>query len=41
MKVVSEQLGHATVAITMDTYSHVSPQVQEDASARVAALFSA
>ena len=41
VKVVSEQLGHATVAITMDTYSHVSPQVQEDASARVAALFSA
>ena len=24
-KVVSERLGHATIAITMDTYSHVIP----------------
>jgi integrase len=24
-KVVSEMLGHATIAITLDTYSHVLP----------------
>jgi len=30
-KVVSERLGHASIAITMDTYSHVLPGLQEDA----------
>ena len=29
-KVVSERLGHATVAITLDLYSHVSPSLQRD-----------
>ena len=28
-KVVSERLGHATVSITLDTYSHVTPGLQE------------
>ena len=28
-KVVSERLGHATIAITLDTYSHVLPNMQE------------
>ena len=28
-KVVSEMLGHATIAITLDTYSHVLPTMQE------------
>jgi integrase len=37
-KVVSERLGHATVAFTLDTYSHVMPGLQEDAAAKVAAL---
>src|SRR5215210_153714 len=27
-KVVSEMLGHATIAITLDTYSHVLPNMQ-------------
>jgi integrase len=36
-KVVSERLGHATVAFTLDTYSHVMPGLQEDAAERVAA----
>ena len=31
-KVVSERLGHATVAITLDTYSHVLPGMQEEAA---------
>jgi integrase len=31
-KVVSERLGHATVSITLDTYSHVLPDMQRDAA---------
>ena len=31
-KVVSERLGHSTVAITMDTYSHVLPHIQSEAA---------
>ena len=31
-KVVSERLGHATIAITLDTYSHVLPDIQRDAA---------
>jgi integrase len=30
-KVVSERLGHASVGITLDTYSHVLPAMQEEA----------
>jgi integrase len=32
-KVVSEMLGHASIAITLDTYSHVLPTMQESAAA--------
>jgi integrase len=32
-KVVSEMLGHASVAITLDIYSHVLPDMQHDAAA--------
>ncbi len=35
-KVVSEVLGHATVAITLDIYSHVLPDMQQDAAAAMA-----
>jgi integrase len=38
VKVVSEQLGHSTVALTLDVYSHVIPALAEDAAERVAAL---
>ena len=31
-KVVSERLGHATVAFTLDTYAHVVPGLQEAAA---------
>jgi integrase len=31
-KIVSERLGHATVAFTLDTYSHVVPGLQEAAA---------
>jgi integrase len=32
MKVVSERLGHASFGITADTYSHVSPAMQQQAA---------
>jgi len=32
-KVVSEMLGHANVTITLDTYSHVLPHMQDGAVA--------
>jgi integrase len=31
-KIVSEALGHASVAFTMDTYQHVMPTMQEQAA---------
>jgi integrase len=31
--VVSEMLGHASIAITLDIYSHVLPDMQQDAAA--------
>ena len=36
-KVVSERLGHATVSITLDTYSHAIPSMRE-AAALIAGL---
>jgi integrase len=38
-KVVSEMLGHASIAITLDLYSHVLPDMQRDASAAMERLF--
>jgi integrase len=35
-KVVSERLGHATVGITLDLYSHVTPSIARDAADVVA-----
>jgi integrase len=37
-KVVQERLGHATIAITLDIYSHAIPAMQEDAAEKIAAL---
>jgi len=37
-KVVSERLGHATISITLDTYSHAIPAMQEEAAAVIAEL---
>jgi integrase len=33
-KIVSERLGHANISITLDTYSHVLPGLQEAAAER-------
>jgi integrase len=40
-KVVSEQLGHASVAFTLEVYSHVLPHMQDEAAMRVEALIMA
>jgi integrase len=37
-KVVCDRLGHSTVAITLDIYSHVIPALSEEAAATVAAM---
>lgn len=37
-KVVSERLGHATVNITLDTYSHVLPDLQQEAAVMIDTL---
>jgi integrase len=37
-KVVSERLGHATISITLDIYSHVIPALQKETAEVVAGL---
>ena len=37
-EVVSERLGHANIALALDTYSHVLPNMQEKAAEQVAQL---
>jgi hypothetical protein len=37
-KVISERLGHATIAVTMDIYSHVLPGLDREAADSVAQL---
>lgn len=38
LKVMSERLGHSTISITADLYSHVREQVDQDAADQVAAF---
>jgi integrase len=33
VKVVSERLGHSSVRVTLDRYSHVMPDMQDEAAA--------
>jgi integrase len=40
-KVVSERLGHSSVGITLDTYSHVLPAMQAEAVRAFDELFPA
>ena len=40
IKVVSERLGHANVAITLETYVHILPGMQEGAASRIESLLS-
>lgn len=37
-KVVQERLGHANIAMTLDTYSHVLPGLQEEEAGSVDTL---
>jgi integrase len=39
-KVVQERLGHSTIAVTLDVYSHVLPNLQADAAAKLDSLLS-
>ncbi|WP_258567807.1 hypothetical protein [Paenactinomyces guangxiensis] len=32
---VSERLGHSSISITMDTYSHVMPNMQKEAARKL------
>lgn len=41
VKLVSEMLGHSTITLTLDTYSHVIPAMHSDAAAAMDAVFSA
>lgn len=40
-KVMQERLGHSSITMTMDLYSHVVPGMQKDAASRIAALIDA
>jgi len=37
-KVVSERLGHSSITLTMDVYSHVLPDMQQGASDKLESL---
>ena len=37
-RVVMEQLGHSTITLTMNVYSHVIPALQRDAADRMDAM---
>ena len=41
IKTVSENLGHATVAFTLDIYGHVTPTMQQESAARMQKLIDA
>lgn len=40
-KIVAERLGHSTTTLTMDTYSHVLPDMQDGAASRLDLLLGA
>ncbi len=37
-KVVQERLGHSSITITLDTYSHLIPDMQDEAAAKIGAV---
>ncbi len=41
VKLVSEMLGHSTIVLTLDIYSHVIPAMHSEAAAAMDAVFSA
>jgi integrase len=38
-KIVSERLGHATIGITLDTYTHILPSMQTEAAEAIDRIF--
>jgi integrase len=38
-KIAQERLGHSTITTTLDLYSHVTETMQEDAAAKIDAVF--
>jgi integrase len=38
-KIVQEMLGHASISLTLDTYSHVIPSMQRNAAKKMDELF--
>ena len=40
-KIARERLGHSTISTTMDIYSHVIGQMQEDAASRMDPVYNA
>jgi integrase len=38
-KVVQEPVGHSSISVTLDIYSHPIPTIQEDAAARLDAAY--
>lgn len=40
-KLVQEQLGHSQISLTLDTYSHVMPDMKREVAAKMDALFGA
>jgi integrase len=40
-RVVQELLGHSSIAVTMDTYSHVLPSMGAEAAVKMDAVFAA
>ena len=41
MKVVQERLGHKSITLTMNTYTHVSEEIRQRTAAKLDALFDA
>ncbi|MFD4931520.1 hypothetical protein ACFWMS_21875 [Peribacillus butanolivorans] len=35
IKVISERLGHSNIKVTLDTYSHVLPSMQEEVARKL------
>ena len=38
VKVISDQLGHASSVLTLDTYSHITPSMQKEDADRMERL---
>jgi integrase len=41
VELLSENLGHATVAFTLDIYGHVTPQMKQESADRMQRLIDA